>query len=152
METLPLQSVFYVRSELLPCAVSVLPTVDVTQHPLSENLVNVICQVKKFYPQRLLLTWLENGNVPRTETASSLTENKDGTFNWTSWLLVFSSAHREDMLLTCQVAHDGQLVVNKNLTLETVKIHGEASTLIDPALFKFYLFKKHFKYEFILIE
>ncbi|XP_016004407.2 signal-regulatory protein beta-1-like [Rousettus aegyptiacus] len=116
-------------------AIRVLPTVDVTQHPLSENLVNVTCQVKKFYPQRLLLTWLENGNVPRTETASSLTENKDGTFNWTSWLLVFSPAHREDMLLTYQVAHDGQLVVNKNLILETVKIHGPETRVITFVMF-----------------
>ncbi|ELK04039.1 Signal-regulatory protein beta-1 isoform 3 [Pteropus alecto] len=119
--------------------IRVLPTVDVTQHPLSENQVNITCQVKKFYPQRLQLTWLENGNVSRREIASTLTVNKDGTFNSTSWLLVFSSAYREDVVLTCQVEHDGQLVVAKNLTLKTsqgtVKIHGPETPAITFVVF-----------------
>ncbi|XP_039719847.1 signal-regulatory protein beta-1-like [Pteropus medius] len=119
--------------------IRVLPTVDVTQHPLSENQVNITCQVKKFYPQRLQLTWLENGNVSRREIASTLTVNKDGTFNWTSRLLVFSSAYREDVVLTCQVEHDGQLVVAKNLTLKTsqgtVKIHGPETPAITFVVF-----------------
>ncbi|XP_072592307.1 signal-regulatory protein beta-1-like [Vulpes vulpes] len=93
------------------------PTLEVSQHPMVGDQVNVTCQVEKFYPQRLQLTWLENGNVSRTETpsvASNLLENKDGTFNWTSWLLVNSSTHREDVVFTCQVQHDGQPAVTKN--------------------------------------
>ncbi|XP_047600805.1 tyrosine-protein phosphatase non-receptor type substrate 1-like isoform X1 [Lutra lutra] len=96
------------------------PTVEVSQQPLSGDQVKVTCQVKKFYPQRLQLTWLENGNVSRTETASrpsNLVENKDGTFNWTSWLLVNSSVHREDVVFTCLVQHDGQPAVTRNHTL-----------------------------------
>ncbi|XP_035949184.2 signal-regulatory protein beta-1-like isoform X1 [Halichoerus grypus] len=99
------------------------PTLEVSQEPVAGDQVKVTCQVKKFYPQRLQLTWLENGNVSRTEmastasTASNLMENKDGTFNWTSWLLVNSSAHREDVVFTCQVQHDGQPAVTKNHTL-----------------------------------
>ncbi|XP_077623120.1 signal-regulatory protein beta-1-like [Crocuta crocuta] len=97
------------------------PTVEVAQQqPATGDQVKVTCQVKKFYPQRLQLTWLENGNVSRTETASSalnLIENKDGTFNWTSWLLVNISAHTENVVLTCQVQHDGQPAVTKNHTL-----------------------------------
>ena len=98
--------------------------------------MNVTCQVNKFYPQPLQLTWLENGNMSRTEAASILVENKDGTFNQTSWLLVNSSAHREAVVLTCQVEHDGQPVVSKNHTLEvsapqkdqgTHELPGEAS-------------------------
>ncbi|XP_011382837.1 signal-regulatory protein beta-1-like [Pteropus vampyrus] len=119
--------------------IRVPPTVDVTQHPLSEKQVNIICQAKKFYPQRLQLTWLENGNVSRREIASTFTVNKDGTFNWTSRLLVFSSAYREDVVLTCQVEHDGQLVVAKNLTLKTsqgtVKIHGPETPAITFVVF-----------------
>ncbi|XP_006921733.1 signal-regulatory protein beta-1 [Pteropus alecto] len=128
--------------------IRVPPTVDVTQHPLSENQVNITCQAKKFYPQRLQLTWLENGNVSRTETASAPTENKDGTFNRMSWLLVNLSAHRENVMLTCQVEHDGQPAVTKNHTVE-VSAHqknqstngppGEASTTLTQ-LFKFYLY------------
>ncbi|XP_059752525.1 signal-regulatory protein beta-1-like [Balaenoptera ricei] len=98
--------------------IRVPPTLTITQHPMARNQVNVTCQVSKFYPQRLQLTWLENGNVSRIDMASTLLENKDGTFNRTSWLLVNSSAHREAVLLTCQVEHDGQPAVTKNHTLE----------------------------------
>ncbi|XP_004772983.1 tyrosine-protein phosphatase non-receptor type substrate 1 [Mustela putorius furo] len=96
------------------------PTLEVSQQTVSGDQVKVTCQVKKFYPQRLQLTWLENGNVSRTEMASrasNLVENKDGTFNWTSWLLVNSSAHREDVVFTCLVQHDGQPAVTRNHTL-----------------------------------
>ncbi|ELK04037.1 Tyrosine-protein phosphatase non-receptor type substrate 1 [Pteropus alecto] len=111
--------------------IRVPPTVDVTQHPLSENQVNITCQAKKFYPQRLQLTWLENGNVSRTETASAPTENKDGTFNRMSWLLVNLSAHRENVMLTCQVEHDGQPAVTKNHTVE-VSAHQKNQSTNGP--------------------
>ncbi|XP_036852343.1 signal-regulatory protein beta-1-like isoform X1 [Manis javanica] len=93
------------------------PCLEVSQSPVAGNQVNVTCQVKNFYPWRLQLSWLENGNVSRTETASNLTEKKDGTFNWTSWLLVNVTAHREDMVLTCQVEHDGQPAVRRTHTV-----------------------------------
>ena len=109
--------------------------------------MNIItCLVNKFYPQQLQLTWLENGNISRTEAASTLVENKDGTFNYMSWLLVSSSAHREAVVLTCQVEHDGQPAVSKNYTLEvsahqkdqgTHKLPGEDSTPTDPILYLF---------------
>ncbi|XP_039719845.1 signal-regulatory protein beta-1-like isoform X2 [Pteropus medius] len=111
--------------------IRVPPTVDVTQHPLSENQVNITCQAKKFYPQRLQLTWLENGNVSRTETASAPTENKDGTFNRMSWLLVNLSAHRENVMLTCQVEHDGQPAVTKNHTVE-ISAHQKNQSTNGP--------------------
>ncbi|XP_032207091.1 signal-regulatory protein beta-1-like [Mustela erminea] len=95
------------------------PTLMVSQQCIAEDQVKVTCQAKKFYPQHLQLTWLENGNMARTETASSIIENKDGTFNWMSWLLVNFSAHAEEMVLTCKVKHDGQRVVSKSHILET---------------------------------
>ncbi|XP_061292754.1 tyrosine-protein phosphatase non-receptor type substrate 1 isoform X3 [Bos javanicus] len=98
--------------------IRVPPTLEITGYPSAGNQVNVTCQVNKFYPRHLQLTWLENGNMSRTEAASVLVENKDGTFNQTSWLLVNSSAHREAVVLTCQVEHDGQPAVSKNHTLE----------------------------------
>nr|XP_036852347.1 signal-regulatory protein beta-1-like [Manis javanica] len=97
--------------------VRVPPRLEVSQSPVAGNQVNVTCQVKNFYPWRLQLSWLENGNVSRTETASNLTEKKDGTFNWTSWLLVNVTAHREDVVLTCQVEHDGQPAVRRTHTV-----------------------------------
>ncbi|KAM9590323.1 signal-regulatory protein beta-1-like [Trichechus inunguis] len=94
------------------------PTLEVTHVPTQGNQVNVTCQVKKFYPKSLELTWLENGNVSRTDSAWIPTEDKDGTYNLKSWILVNSSAHREDVVLTCQVVHEGQAAVTKNLTLK----------------------------------
>nr|XP_023405681.1 signal-regulatory protein beta-1-like [Loxodonta africana] len=82
------------------------------------NQVNITCQVKSFYPKSLELTWLENGNVSQTDSAWIPTEDKDGTYNLKSWILVNSSAHREDVVLTCQVVHDGQPAVTKHQTLK----------------------------------
>ncbi|XP_035865541.1 signal-regulatory protein beta-1-like isoform X1 [Phyllostomus discolor] len=99
--------------------IRVPPTLEVSQHAMSENQVHVVtCQVKNFYPQHLQLSWLENGKMSRTEVPSTHTENKDGTFNLRSWILVNSSACGEAMVLTCLVQHDGQPAVNRNLTLE----------------------------------
>ncbi|XP_059117388.1 tyrosine-protein phosphatase non-receptor type substrate 1 isoform X2 [Peromyscus eremicus] len=100
--------------------IRVSPILDVTHQPtVAGNPVNVSCQVQKFYPDKLRLTWLENGNITRTEDPKlpALTENKDGTYNWTSWLSVNTSAHRENVVLTCQVEHDGKPAVTKNHTL-----------------------------------
>uniref|UniRef100_A0A8C6AD90 Ig-like domain-containing protein n=1 Tax=Marmota marmota marmota TaxID=9994 RepID=A0A8C6AD90_MARMA len=88
------------------CVVSVPPTLEVTPLPtMAGNLVNVTCQVKHFYPEILQLTWVEN-------------ENKDGTFNLTSWLLVNASVHRENVTFTCQVEHDGKPTTTRNCTLQ----------------------------------
>ncbi|XP_037353654.1 signal-regulatory protein beta-1-like isoform X2 [Talpa occidentalis] len=97
--------------------IRVPPTLEVSQYPAAGNQVIVTCQVKEFYPRNLQLTWLENGNVSRTEKPSTLLENKDGTFTCTSCFLVNASAHRGNMVLTCQVEHDGQPAVSKALTL-----------------------------------
>uniref|UniRef100_A0A8D2BDT6 Tyrosine-protein phosphatase non-receptor type substrate 1 n=1 Tax=Sciurus vulgaris TaxID=55149 RepID=A0A8D2BDT6_SCIVU len=98
--------------------IRVPPTVEVTPlTTMAGSQVNVTCQVKNFYPRNLQLTWVENGNVSRTETASTLSENKDGTYNLTSWLLVNSSVHREDVTFTCRVEHDGQPATTRNCTL-----------------------------------
>ncbi|KAM7126279.1 basement membrane-specific heparan sulfate proteoglycan core protein-like [Molossus nigricans] len=108
--------------------IRVPPTLKVTQHTVSGNQENVTCLVKNFYPQHLQLTWLENGNKSRTETASTCTENKDGTFSWSSWLLVNLSAHREDVMLTWLVEHDGQPAVSTNLTVKASAHQRDQST------------------------
>ncbi|XP_055459277.1 signal-regulatory protein beta-1-like isoform X2 [Psammomys obesus] len=98
--------------------IRVLPSMEVSQHPtVVLNLTNVTCQVKNFYPLSLQLTWTKNGNMSQTEVASTLTVNKDGTYTRTSWLLVNIHAHKEDMVLTCQVEHDGQPAIMKSHTV-----------------------------------
>lgn len=51
------------------------------------------------------------------ERPSTLTVNKDGTYSWTSWLMVNRCAHEEDLVLTCLVEHDGQPPVIKTHTV-----------------------------------
>uniref|UniRef100_A0A8C5LFS0 Tyrosine-protein phosphatase non-receptor type substrate 1 n=1 Tax=Jaculus jaculus TaxID=51337 RepID=A0A8C5LFS0_JACJA len=87
--------------------IRVPPTLEITQQPsMTGTQANVTCQVQKFYPMKIQLTWLENGNTSLTEVASTIIENKDGIYNRTSWLLVNSS-----------VEHDGQPAITKNHTL-----------------------------------
>ncbi|XP_051000565.1 tyrosine-protein phosphatase non-receptor type substrate 1-like isoform X2 [Acomys russatus] len=98
--------------------IRVSPTLEVQGSAVAGNQVNVTCQVQTFYPKNLQLTWLENGNASRTDTPQDFQENKDGTYNLTSWHLVNTSAHREDVLLTCQVEHDSQPALTKNHTVQ----------------------------------
>ncbi|XP_029329482.1 tyrosine-protein phosphatase non-receptor type substrate 1 isoform X2 [Mus caroli] len=98
--------------------IRVSPTVKVTQQPLtSVNQVNLTCRAERFYPEDLQLIWLENGNVSRNDTPKNLTKNMDGTYNYTSLFLVNSSAHREDVVFTCQVKHDQQPAITQNHTV-----------------------------------
>ncbi|XP_003788122.1 signal-regulatory protein beta-1-like isoform X1 [Otolemur garnettii] len=129
--------------------IRVPPILKVTQQPMmAGDQVIVTCQVKRFYPGKLQLTWLENGNVSLTETASTSIKNKDGTYNWISWLLVTSSAHRDNVVLTCQVEHDGQPPISRSHALDffvrpkeqgTDTIPGELLASLDPALVAFLL-------------
>nr|XP_027810031.1 signal-regulatory protein beta-1-like [Marmota flaviventris] len=112
--------------------IQVPPTVEVTPLPtMAGNLVNIICQVMQFYPQSLQLTWVENGNVSRKETASTRSENKDGTFNLMSWLLVNTSVHREDVTFTCRVEHDAQPATTRNYTLQVSSSFREQGTVMS---------------------
>nr|XP_023405865.1 signal-regulatory protein beta-1-like isoform X2 [Loxodonta africana] len=104
--------------------VSVPPTLEVTQLPIQGNQVNITCQVKSFYPKSLELTWLENENMSQTDSSWIPTEDKDGTYNLKSWILVNSSAHREDVVPTCQVVHDGQPAVTKKQTRSSLPPEG----------------------------
>nr|CAA71375.1 mSIRP-alpha1 [Mus musculus] len=98
--------------------IRVSPTVKVTQQsPTSMNQVNLTCRDERFYPEDLQLIWLENGNVSRNDTPKNLTKNTDGTYNYTSLFLVNSSAHREDVVFTCQVKHDQQPAITRNHTV-----------------------------------
>lgn len=130
------------------CTVSVSPVLDVTEQPTrAGNQVNVTCQVQKFYPNKLRLTWLENGNVSRIDEASNATVNMDGTYNWTSCLLVNTSAHRENVVVTCQVNHDEKPAITKTYTVRVLHQKeqgmdatlGEASTPVDWLFFSFFL-------------
>ncbi|XP_058535414.1 signal-regulatory protein beta-1-like isoform X2 [Ochotona princeps] len=110
----PLRGTIYLSD-----TIRVPPSVEVTQQPVGTGAqVNVTCHVDKFYPRSMRLTWLENGNMSHTEMAWTLVKNKDGTYNRTSWILVNNSAHREDLVISCQVEHDGQPAVIRSHTLQ----------------------------------
>ncbi|XP_051028905.1 signal-regulatory protein beta-1-like [Acomys russatus] len=119
--------------------IRVPPTLEISQQPtMVWNWIHVTCQAKNFYPSGLWMTWLRNGHKSQTEVASTLTENNDGTYSWTSSLLMNVSAHEEDMVLTCQVRHDGQPAVNKTHTVvatahqreQDLKTSGSAKILV----------------------
>lgn len=89
--------------------IRVSPTLEISEQPsMVWNLIGVTCQVNKFYPSKLRLTWIENGNISHIEDPSTFTVNKDETYSWTSRHLVNLSAHEEDIILTCKVEHDQQ--------------------------------------------
>ncbi|XP_048205334.1 signal-regulatory protein beta-1-like [Perognathus longimembris pacificus] len=124
-------------------AIRVPPTVEVSQQPtMAENQGNITCLATNFYPSRLQLSWMENGNVSRAETGWALTENKDGTYNQMSWLLVNTSAHRESVVLTCQAEHEGQPAITASFTLEEEQAGDTAPDVMcfDPAVLLTILF------------
>lgn len=91
---------------------------EISQQPSNVgNLIYVTCQVNNFYPLRLRLSWLENGNIFWIEEPSTFTVNEDGTNNWTSWVLLNTSAYEEDLVLICQVERDGMAPVIKSHTM-----------------------------------
>lgn len=110
---------------------SVPPTLEISQQPtMVWNVINVTCQIQKFYPRRFQVTWLENGNISRREVPFTHIVNKDGTYNWISWLLVNISALEENMVVTCQVEHDGQAEVIETHTVvvtEHQRVKGTAT-------------------------
>ncbi|KAM6163819.1 signal-regulatory protein beta-1-like [Rhynchocyon petersi] len=120
--------------------IRVPPSLEVTQLPQG-NQVNFTCHVKKFYPKNLNMTWLENGNVSPAHATSVLTEDKDGTYNLKSWILVNSCAHRENMVITCQVVHDGQPAVSikETLKMETPQKNESPDTPSEPSKPKLFL-------------
>lgn len=110
--------------------IRVSPTLKITQQPLTPaSQVNLTCQVQKFYPKALQLNWLENGNLSRTDKPEHFTDNRDGTYNYTSLFLVNSSAHREDVVFTCQVEHDNQPAITKNHTVRAFAHSSSEGTM-----------------------
>lgn len=110
---------------------SVPPTLEISQQPtMVWNVINVTCQIQKFYPRRFQVTWLENGNISRREVPFTHIVNKDGTYNWISCLLVNISALEENMVVTCKVEHDEQAEVIETHTVlvtEHQRVKGTAT-------------------------
>ncbi|XP_052036757.1 signal-regulatory protein beta-1-like isoform X2 [Apodemus sylvaticus] len=123
--------------------IRVSPTLDISQQPtMVWDLINVTCQVQKFYPRSFHMTWLQNGNIFHREESLRCIENMDGTYNSTSWLLVNISALEADMVLTCHVEHDGQpeaieihtVVVTEYQKEQELKISGINKILVPVLL------------------
>ncbi|XP_021013780.1 signal-regulatory protein beta-1-like isoform X1 [Mus caroli] len=111
--------------------IQVPPTLEISQQPtMVWNVIIVTCQIQKLYPPRFQVNWLENGNISRREVPFTHMVNKDGTYNWISWLLVNISALEENMVVTCQVEHDGQAEVIETHTVvvtEHQRVKGTAT-------------------------
>ncbi|KAG8524159.1 Signal-regulatory protein beta-1 isoform 3, partial [Galemys pyrenaicus] len=87
-------------------AVLVPPIMSIFEHPVSKNKINVTCKAKKFYPRSVKLTWLKNGNVSRIDKALKPTRRTDGLYTVQSWILVNTTGHAKNSVLTCQVEQD----------------------------------------------
>ncbi|XP_006530148.1 signal-regulatory protein beta 1B isoform X3 [Mus musculus] len=125
--------------------IQVPPTLEISQQPtMVWNVIIVTCQIQKFYPPRFQVTWLENGNISRREVPFTLIVNKDGTYNWISCLLVNISALEENMVVTCQVEHDGQAEVIETHTVvvtEHQRVKGTLQTTITEENLKNVLYE-----------
>ncbi|XP_021080880.2 signal-regulatory protein beta-1-like [Mesocricetus auratus] len=109
--------------------IQVPPTLEMSQQPSEvRNLTYIACHVKKFYPLRLRLSWFENGNISRIEEPSTFTVNKDGTYSWNTWLLLKTSAQEGNLVVTCQVEHDGQPPIIKTHTVVVNEKQKEEGT------------------------
>ncbi|KAM4842591.1 signal-regulatory protein beta-1-like isoform 2-T2 [Thomomys bottae] len=82
------------------------PTVFIFQHPISNDKINVTCNVRKFYPQNAPLPWLKNGNTSHIDEVLIPTRHRDGLVSVQGFILVTNANHTEEILLTCQVDQD----------------------------------------------
>ena len=61
-------------------AVTVPPTVTVSQSSHSLDMVTVICHVQRFHPQNVHLSWLENCHMFKGAVQPLSKQNSDGTY------------------------------------------------------------------------
>jgi hypothetical protein len=135
-----------IRSEILPVLFQFHPpgghpTAHNGREPSQPHLPG-----EEVLPPILQLTWLENRNMSWIETASTLTENKEGTYNQTIWILVNLCTCIEDLLLTCRWTLTGsqwtlETLLWRSLPTREVKVSPWRSLCsIWPVLLNFYLF------------
>ncbi|KAK7807262.1 hypothetical protein U0070_003262, partial [Myodes glareolus] len=108
------------------------PSLHVVLDPVAraphEETVSFTCKSIDFSPQNITVNSPHHGDQQQPSDVGNLIYisvelvNKDGTYNWTSWVLVNTSVHEEDLVLTCQVEHDGLAPVLKS---HTVVVHAQ---------------------------
>lgn len=100
-------------------AVTVPPTVTVSQSSHSLDMVAVTCHVQRFYPQNVHLSWLENCHTFKGAVQPPSKQNSDGTYTLESLHLVNASVRESEHVLTCKVQHETQPPIQASLILST---------------------------------
>uniref|UniRef100_F6R8N8 Ig-like domain-containing protein n=1 Tax=Monodelphis domestica TaxID=13616 RepID=F6R8N8_MONDO len=102
----------------LSSIIRVLPKVNIYRDLLPMNLANVTCEVKKFFPNIVDISWLENGTERDKIKNHNATENNDGTYSFNASFQVNMSLVKEAKEITCVVTHDSQTSITSfSLTL-----------------------------------
>lgn len=95
----------------------VSPTVTVSQASPVSDLAAITCHVRRFYPQSVNLTWLENCDAFKGAEQSTSRQNSDGTYTLESLRLVNASVQGSERVLTCMVQHEAQTPIRAHLIL-----------------------------------
>ena len=79
-------------------AVTVPPTVTVSQSSHSLDVVAVTCHVQRFYPQNVHLSWLENCRMFKGAVKPLSKQNSDGTYTLESLNLLNVSVQESECI------------------------------------------------------
>ncbi|NXT40698.1 SIRB1 protein, partial [Pelecanoides urinatrix] len=93
-------------------ALRVPPRVRVVADPPSpveaNKIENFTCHVEGFYPENVVVTWLENGMEMKVEDISQPMQTPQGLFALRSLVEVKATEEKNGSVFTCRVVHDGQ--------------------------------------------
>lgn len=70
------------------------------------GMVTLVCTISNFWPQNILVNWLQNGSIYKEDTASVLTMlDRNGNYFATSTLKVPRESWYKEESYTCEVTH-----------------------------------------------
>ncbi|XP_056668353.1 tyrosine-protein phosphatase non-receptor type substrate 1 isoform X1 [Monodelphis domestica] len=109
----------------LSSIIRVLPKVNIYRDLLPMNLANVTCEVKKFFPNIVDISWLENGTERDKIKNHNATENNDGTYSFNASFQVNMSLVKEAKEITCVVTHDSQTSISNKTIIPLISHSGK---------------------------
>ncbi|KAM3664024.1 tyrosine-protein phosphatase non-receptor type substrate 1-like [Ammospiza maritima maritima] len=111
----PLQGRFELRGVL-----RVPPSVKVRAEPSPAEVNKTVaftCLLKEFYPDKVSISWLENGIEIKGQNLSGPLEVSRGLFELRSRVEVQATEEKNGSTITCRVVHDGQAPANDSAVL-----------------------------------
>ncbi|XP_059337060.1 tyrosine-protein phosphatase non-receptor type substrate 1-like isoform X2 [Ammospiza nelsoni] len=111
----PLQGRFELRRVL-----RVPPSIEVRAEPNPAEVNKTVaftCLLKEFYPDKVSISWLENGIEIKGQNLSRPLEVSRGLFELRSRVEVQATEEKNGSTITCRVVHDGQAPANDSAVL-----------------------------------